>query len=384
MAIRNDFIIDWSLSPRLITIQKPSTECTMQDLLDTLRYLEAQPEAMDNPVIVQASGKEPLGGGTKVGLTVAMQNAQISFEARTESEGWTVCNLLGGNLVAFDTDGVTTIEAIHPTAFVTISKTSSSSATLQEQDALNYSSYQNAVWINASSSQTGTDFPSGTRETPVNNVQEAVIIANEKGFDTLCFIGNYTLGAGDDVTGFTLIGQNPTRTFLTLGTDAIIANVEIKECTLAGILDGNATVRECVIWDMDYFSGYIHHSVLTNSTITLGNNATALFLHCYSGVAGANTPTIDMGGSGQSLGLRNYNGGIKIINKTGDDGCSLDVNAGQVKIDSTCTAGDIYVRGVFKLTDNSNGTTVHKEGKAHSYGDGMELIIADAVWDKQL
>jgi hypothetical protein len=356
----------------------------MQDILDTLRYLEAQPNAMDEPSIVDASGKEPLGGDVKVGLTVSLQNAQINFEERTEAEGWTVCKFYGGNLVAFDTDGVTTINSLYPSPYVAVSLTSSSSATLQEQEALQYSSYQNAVWVESGTTTYGTDYPAGTREYPVNNVQDAVAIANMRGFDTIRFIGNYTLGAGDDVSNFTLIGQNPNRTLLTLGDEAIISNVEILEASVTGILDGNATIRRSVIMDLNYFSGTMIDSVLTKGVIYLGNNANALFLHCYSGVAGADTPIIDLGGSGQSLGLRNYNGGVTIRNKTGDDGCSLDVNAGQVIIEDTCIAGDIYCRGVFKLLDNSNGTTVHKLGKAYSFGDDMETKVADAVWSKQL
>ena len=371
MAFRNDISVNWNVSPRIITVAAPSTELTIQDLHDTMRALEDDLDNLSYEKIISSGGKERLDEVTKVTITATLLNAKVGFEARSS---WTQCRVSGGNLVAVDSNG-DDMNPIHPTAYVNVDRTSSSSGTLQEQDALNYSSYQNAVWVNASSSQIGTDFPSGTREFPVNNVQDAVVIANEKGFDIIRFIGNYTLGAGDDVTGFTLIGQNPTRTFLTLGTDAIISNVEIKECTLAGTLDGNATVRECVIWDMNYFSGYIHHSVLTNSIITLGNNATALFLHCYSGVPGSDTPTIDLGGSGQALGLRNYNGGIKLINKTGTDGCSLDVNAGQVKIEDTCTAGDIYIRGVCKVTDNSgSGCTVYTDGRA-----AMDIVTATKI-----
>jgi len=364
MAIRTDFTINWNASPRVIIIDAPATECTMQDLLDTLRYMEAQPSAMEDSSIVDASGKETLDETTKVGLTISLLNATIGFEARAD---WTSCQLKGGNLVAFDTDGVTTIDPLYPTAFVNIARTSSSSGTLQEQEALQYSSYQNAVWVDATVLQTGTSFPSGTREVPVNNVQDAVLIGQEKGFSDINFIGNYTLGAGDDVTGFTLVGQNPTRTVLIMGDAATIINVEIKECTLTGTLDGNATVRECVLGNINYFSGYIHHSVLTNATITLGNDTDALFLHCYSGVAGSSTPTINMGGSGQGLGLRNYNGGIKLINRTGTDGISLDMNAGQVVIGSDFTGDPAFIRGSYKIHVEVGGTPPDMEGRVADY-----------------
>lgn len=58
----------------------------MQDILDTLRNEEAKTSNMDDLSIVSASGKEPLGAGTYVGLTVALQNATIGFEARSGPE----------------------------------------------------------------------------------------------------------------------------------------------------------------------------------------------------------------------------------------------------------------------------------------------------------
>lgn len=363
MAYRNDVTVNWNVSPRIITVAAPSTELTVQDLHDTLVERESELANSSYKKIVSSGGKEELDTVTKVTITTTLLNAKVGFEARAD---WTQCAISGGNIVAKDINGEK-INPINLTAFVNIDRTSSSSGTLQEQEALQYSSYQNAVWVDENSSQSGTAFPSGTREFPVNNVQDGVLIGQDKGFDTINFIGNYTLGLGDNITGFTLVGQNPTRTFLTLGADAIIADVEIKECTIAGTLDGNATVRDCVLWDIEYFSGYVHHSVLTNSTITLSNNAVALFLHCYSGVPGSDTPIIDMGGSGQSLGLRNYNGGIKLINRTGTDGVSLDMNAGQVVLGSTFTGDPAYIRGTYKITLESGATAPGMDGRAASY-----------------
>lgn len=83
MAIRNDITVRWDLDPRLIIIDASSLEIKMQDLIDTLRTIEATPEAIDKPDILKSSGKEDLGGGTTVGLTVELQNAKIYFEERS-------------------------------------------------------------------------------------------------------------------------------------------------------------------------------------------------------------------------------------------------------------------------------------------------------------
>ena len=357
MAIRNDFTIDWEVSPRVIIVDAPSIECTMQDLLDTLREEEAMTANIDDPTIVNASGKEPLGGGTKVGLTVALQNAVIGFEARSGPD-WISCGLVGGNLVAFDVDGITTISPIYPTAFVSIAKTSSSSATLQEQDALNYSSYQNSVWVDVGSTNSGTVYPVGNREYPVNNIADAVSIATEKGFSILQLLGDITLSTGDNVEDFTLFGVNTGRTTITIEDGAETLNCEINEATVSGVLDGGTQLVGCIVNELNYVNGQIYGCML-NGPITLGGSESAHFTGCFSGIPGEETPVIDMGGSGQALALRDYSGGIKLINKTGTDSVSIDLASGQIKLAATVTNGTILCRGVGLITEDfSVGATI--------------------------
>jgi hypothetical protein len=113
---------------------------------------------------------------------------------------------------------------------------------------------------------------------------------------------------------------------------------------------------------------------LEEGTITLGGNAEAHFLDCWSGVAGTNTPIIDMGGSGQELSLRNYNGGIKVKNKSGSDSVSIDLNSGHIILDTDVTNGTIVIRGIGKLTDNSIGADVNIQDFVNP------STIADSVW----
>jgi len=143
MAIRNDVTIDWEVSPRIILVDAPSIEISMQDLLDTLRNAEALPQNMDDDPIVSAAGKENLGGGVYVGLTVTLLNAKLGFEARG-GPTWVQCNVSGGNLVALDDIGAT-MSPIHPTMYTQVVMTASSSATLQGLDAL-CAEVADAVW----------------------------------------------------------------------------------------------------------------------------------------------------------------------------------------------------------------------------------------------
>lgn len=129
MVVRNDITVDWFASPRIITVAAPSTDITIQDLLDTCRELEDDITNTVYDPLASAAGKENLGGGIRVGITLTLQNAVLAFEARL-GPTYTQCRVSGGNLVALDVNG-DDISPIYPTAFTQVLTTASSSATLQ-------------------------------------------------------------------------------------------------------------------------------------------------------------------------------------------------------------------------------------------------------------
>ena len=92
MATRNDVNADYQPSPRVVEVAAPSTELTVQDLVDTLRVSEeAFVEGLAFDKLIDAAGKEDLGGGVLVGITANLQDAQVSFEARrtpAETGNW--------------------------------------------------------------------------------------------------------------------------------------------------------------------------------------------------------------------------------------------------------------------------------------------------------
>ena len=362
MTIRGDLTVNWNVSPRIITVAAPSIEITIQDLLDTCRYLESQQSAMDDARLIDAAGKEFLGGTTYVGLTATLQNAVIAFEARL-GPGWVLCAILGGNVVAVDTtkdpeDPDYYIDPRMPTAYVSVDRTASASATLQEQEALQYSSFGGGVTVNTTSPYTGTEYPVGTLQQPVNNIPDALLIADERGFEELHIIGDITLGSSVDISGFKIFGSSVDRTTITISSGVSTLNTGFEDCTLSGTLDGNHIhVKHCEIETLNNFNGHLIDCILS-ADILLAGSETAHLLDCRSGVAGMDTPTIDMGGSGRGLGVRAYAGGIKLINKNGNDKVSIDLISGQIKLADTVTNGEIVVRGVGILTDDSTGATV--------------------------
>ena len=118
MAFRADIRIDWTTSPRIITVAAPSTSLLIQDLVDTLRTLEAYFDNLDNTHILDAAGKQPLGTLLNP-ITVKLRDALLSFEARL-GPAWVNCVVTSGNLVAVNALGVYYASPIYNTAFVNV------------------------------------------------------------------------------------------------------------------------------------------------------------------------------------------------------------------------------------------------------------------------
>jgi len=345
---------------RVITVDAPDTEITVQSLLDQIRDWEDELENMDLYKVCDASGKEALGGGVKVGITVTLIDWHITFEART-GPGYTLCSISGGNLVTLISSTGIYENPITPSAFVTITLTSSSSATLQELSSIQHSSFSGGVTVDVTSSYTGTSFPIGTGLQPVNNIPDAMAIAQDRGFGQLFIVGSITLTTGDNLSGMLVTGQDQILTEITIEAGAGVSNCKFQNSYISGVLDGGNIIMMCRVGDISYVNGYIWQCLMDHGTITLGGTQDATFMNCWStaGDISAGKFTIDMGGTGQSLAVRGYAGGIKLTNCTdATNKASLDFSSGAVEIDSTISAGTIKVRGSVQITDNSTGTAI--------------------------
>lgn len=104
MSIRSDLSINWNTDPRIITIAAPSTELSVQDQVDTCRAFEDLTYADSYDYLIDATGKEEIGGGVKVGVTSSAKNVQFAFEARTAS-------VSEGTCTTADSGGITLIDS---------------------------------------------------------------------------------------------------------------------------------------------------------------------------------------------------------------------------------------------------------------------------------
>ncbi|RLA58261.1 MAG: hypothetical protein DRQ89_15575 [Epsilonproteobacteria bacterium] len=243
-------------------------------------------------------------------------------------------------------------------------------STVAQLSEIEHGTYNGGVTVDLLEIYSGTDYPTGTSRQPVNNLTDAITICLERGFGTFYILGDATLDTAIDFTSMVFVGESQTKTKITIDPAAIVANAEFYDAEITGTLDGNAKIKGCEITSLNYINGFVEQCVLSPGIILLGGGAAAHFLDCWSGVPGLGTPVIDMGGSGQSLALRNYNGGISLRSKSGPESVSLDINSGTVILENTVTAGIIVARGVGKMVDENgehirsgtwNGATIVNE-----------------------
>ena len=270
------------------------------------------------------------------------------------------CNITGGNLVAVDINDIS-IDPVCPTAFVQVVRSSASSATSQNSLDIEFASFNGGVSVDITNytgrATSGTIFPVGTIRQPCDNFVDALAIASLRGFDTFYIYGNTTIDSGLNFSSKRFVGESEARTTCVVSSAADVTGCEFENMTFGGTLDGYCTIRNCIVSDLIFFNGHIYKSGLTG-TIELGGGVQASIVDCFDDIAGLGTPTINMGGAGQSLIMANYTGGATIENKTGAEEVSINMISGRIILDSTVVAGDIIIRGVGRLIDNSAGANV--------------------------
>ena len=336
--------IDWGnkniMVPRndMVLVQIAPTEIRTLDLNQfrlELKDLEDDDVGMSFPTTHKHNTTVNVGGVELARVIEIINGYTVTFE-----DGQYAVNLSGANSNVGDVTNVNQV-----------SVRSANSAGLVSSQAIEFGEYGGGVTIDAINGEPGTIYPIGTERRPVDNVQDARLIAEVRGFKKLFVKGNIIFDTGDDIENFTVIGENATQSQIVVNPGALTNGCEIQEAFVSGTLDGDSILRNCVVYNLTYINGFVFQSMLLG-TMYLGGSSIAFFLNCFSGNPGVSTPIIDMAGT-TPLALRNYSGGIKLINKTTAADCSVDLVSGKCVIDSTCTTGDITVRGSGKVVDST-------------------------------
>lgn len=343
--------VDWATKvinvPKADTTLIQSTPTEIRQLnLDTfrltLRDLEDDFEGMPFDKTHNHNTTITVGGVTLARVVEIINGYTVTFE-----DGQYAVNLVGANSNVGDVVNVNQV-----------SVRSANSAGLQDLSTILSAAYQGEVVVDFTNGQSGTDVPIGTRSTPVNNIADALTIAAKEGANTLRFAESTTLSNVTIPQGFILTSDSPALVKLTVNPSATVQGCEFTNVTFEGTADGNNIIRECLLLNVDYVSGFIFQCSL-EGTISIVPGALCALLSCFSNtLAGQPNPIIDFNGNGKVI-LRDYQGAIELINHTdtsGDGDLCLDFSSGVCIVRSSVTAGFIPIRGICRVVNQSTGT----------------------------
>lgn len=251
---------------------------------------------------------------------------------------------------------------------------------LSTTDADKIASHQGIVWVDPTSPYSGTSFPIGTLNQPVNNMPDAIYIADELGLRTLAFLTDTLIA--QDVSN-KVLQSGAGEVLVTLNGANDVSGSRFVNLRVTGDMNGSGdTTGEGItfVGSPTGIIGKYMQTKLATGTLTLDTTASEVhFEDCSSLVAGTDRPTVSMAGTTNcSLLVSGYNGGIEIQGCTdANNDISIRFNAGSVEFDASCTAGTAVVEGVGReVLDNSTGTfTINSDG----YNPGVGATPAD-VW----
>jgi hypothetical protein len=249
---------------------------------------------------------------------------------------------------------------------------------LAQSQQIEHASFNGQVTINVATGTAGTAFPIGTLSSPVNNLADAITIATTRGFDKLYILGTLTLYSGDNVSYLRLVGDgasiNAPRSVLIMEAGCITSNTYITDMAVQGVQGGECVYERCVVQALTDTHCQFRECLMVGPVVMyfsaggwLDNHSTELF-NCHAGVT---QYVVDYNNSPQDQVYTNFFGRIKVINFTDAlANLTIQLGAGEVELDASCTAGIIRIRGVGTLIDNSNGTVVDHSG----------VVSASSVW----
>ena len=277
------------------------------------------------------------------------------------------CNVAGGNLVAVD-DVDAEISPIFPTAFTQVVRAASSSATLANQEDLQFFG---AIWIDSIDGAPGTAFPLGTEQNPTDNVPDGITIGADRNIKRFQVRGQLTFASNPPQSEWDGFGGGAG---IILAAGANFEAIAFNDVQIIGAVSGslgmsavsNATQISRTGFSAHTFTdlhGYFTECLFDASTLR-PVLAPLIIVDCVSQTAGPSAGlTIDCVAGAVDVSIRRFSGGVTVSNMTNAGAVmTIEMTAGNIVIDATCTAGTIVCRGIGTITNNAAGTTVNTAG----------------------
>ncbi len=241
---------------------------------------------------------------------------------------------------------------------------------------------ENGVWLDPSSSFSGTSHLIGSRDTPVNNLPDAITIAKKYNTNVINMAGINT--ATEDISGLDIRGWQATG-WLNLNNQLCELTV-FRQLNILGQQASFGVFEECRFnATFTGMLGMYKECLFVDSTtpIEIQSHGTwsGVFMDgCRSAVPGTTSPVFDYSAGGILMNNRAYSGGLRVINSTDSGNTStIEFIAGKFNFEDTNTEGIFEIRGVVD-TSNIDVTTNAQIGFVGSIQTIREQVYDNKVY----
>jgi hypothetical protein len=302
--------------------------------VDNTKYLPA----------LRTVGGDELGGGKSLGATFFLING---WKLRPPEEDCTLQVI--GNLYD-DGGGSVFVKTVgNYNAMVVMQVSNLTDSQVVESELSKNLDYNGFVYYSESSTWTGTEYPVGTVNRPVNNLTDAILLCEKVGTKSIRIYGNMAIDR--NMSAYNITGMDSSSC-------VFFSNCDVSLCTfskigLYGDMTGRIRADECVLENVRGVCGEFNtcafkgHILLSNDDSCLVNCFTKFGMNDYVVFDSNHSEII-------SFCLRAYSGSIVFDNFSDPNTfVECDFLSGKVAITSTCTGSRFVFRGDVTVQNNS-------------------------------
>lgn len=357
---------------KIITFDVSTTELDVRDLWS--RYIDWLATS-DNGKYLEAMrvvGGDPLPGSKALGITYFMLNG---WKIKPYEENHSL--IINGNLYSEDGSSPYTNVIGNYQVMLINSVSSLVDSTVQQLPEIEHGSFNNVITLDVNKGYAGTAYPIGTPMKPVNNLEDAKLIATYRGFKHIHLNSNLTITTGQNIDELHLISDNWLEVIIEPGVST--QNTNFERLSLWGELDGFWNVLiDCWVYDITNFCGWLRKGSFVEIALapfTEESQGQSYFDDIVPMFP--DEPSILKMNTNTNVAFSNVTGLFQINDMTAGSILGIGLARGEVTIDNSCTGGSIRVMGIGEVINNS---IINVEQDALLCRDD----IGHAVWEIQM
>lgn len=161
-----------------------------------------------------------------------------------------------------------------------------------------------------------------------------------------------------DVEGIEVIGQNQVNIDL---NGASVDGSSFADCQISGSSIGSGVYRECNILHGTSGLNGVYHECALSGDLAIELNAYVIFSSCFSGIAGAVRPSVDLISSTLAqVAFRSWSGGVSINNMIDGTALTVGITNGGCRFEANCTGGVANMAGTGNYENLGTSTIIDK------------------------